>query len=472
MSTSGDSIEVTWSQPRPAIRVLVILVGLGVLVAGAVWVACPPAYRAEAKLQMISPSPRIPMQLVQPSVSQETMDRWIRDQAVFVRNESVLREALADPAIMATSWYRGQKDKIESLEKLKDDLIAAPIPDSTYLSVSFFSRDPKDAAVIVNTVVDKYMARVQSAPQLEYGEEMRRYTEQEKRLGDALKDMRHAKERFLQERLGTPGLTQGVNIVGEQLAALAAAITQLNQEKLRAKAVYENLRQADASRLAISPDMLRAIGQDPEVAGLRDLKLSLEIELESAAEMQPASRPAGDRLHNKMKVVERKLDELMARKEKELREYQVTAAHTAMLNAMHEELALREQQVEVEGKLRDLDQGMLEYQGIDEQQELLERQLAQIREHINRLKLLLQDRTPGQVRRVGVAMPPEALDTRFQASVSLIAIGIPIVYGVLLLLVRLVRGPRRVAMSSTVASVSLQQRLDPTEPLPDNQPVS
>ena len=73
---------------------------------------------------------------------------------------------------------------------------------------------------------------------------------------------------------------------------------------------------------------------------------------------------------------------------------------------------------------------------------LLEDQISRIRDYISQLKMIVGARDMVRVRRVGQAYEPERLDTRVQVLVTPIAGAVPMVFGLVLLLVRAVRDPR------------------------------
>jgi capsular exopolysaccharide synthesis family protein len=74
---------------------------------------------------------------------------------------------------------------------------------------------------------------------------------------------------------------------------------------------------------------------------------------------------------------------------------------------MQAELQMRDRMLEAEYRQRDLDQALTEYRQLQEDQLLLEHQLAQIREHINLLKMVIKDRGMVRVRQVGTALKPK-----------------------------------------------------------------
>ncbi|MHC4444318.1 MAG: GumC domain-containing protein, partial [Planctomycetota bacterium] len=425
---------------RVGSRILLVLVILSVVVILLVWVFNSPRYRAASCVYVESPHPKNPLQLETPPIPLELMDRYVADQAVLLKDDQVLTEVLKSAVVMETEWYRDQPRGDKILVNLKDQLSVERIPKTNYLKVSFATKEPKDASSIVNTVIKKCLAKVQQASQAQYSEELRDYDKEERRLSTELKDVRNKKREFMNQEIGIAGVTEGVNVIGETWRTLAMEVTRLEAEKLHHKATYENLIGVDPSNIAISPEMRMLVEQDPQIGRLRDRRLDLELEL---GELQARGEDDQEDLQvvqTKMKVLDKKLGELMAEREQHIREYQVNVARTRYLNAMQAELQLRDRMLEAEHRQRDLDQALAEYRRLEEDQKLLEHQLAQIREHINLLKMVIKDRGMVPVRQVGAALPPKTKDYSEQAGLTVLAVVVPLLFGILLFVVRGVRG--------------------------------
>jgi len=387
---------------------------VSLIAVAAVWLFTPTRYKASTVVQVESPFPRSPTQLTEPPVPHEQMERYLEDQVVLLRDDSVLREALMDAQVRSTEWYRQHKDKMVSLDKLdkpilldvlRDGLSVTRLPPSAYLQVSFRAANPKDAANIVNTVIDKYLYKIQEMSQLQYQGELDDVRRREKALYDRLQAILNDKMKFIAQSLGAPGVTEGLNLVGERLKTLAAAMTKVEEEKLAAKSVYDNIAGMDRHRIGLTPEIKQLIQDDPRIAALQDRKLELELELQGA----PATAPAEDvsnRWRAQIEFIERKLSELTAARENELYDYQLHSAQTTFVNKTAEELKLRESMLELEARQRDLDQGMARYRNLEEQQAILTKELDLVRQYSNQLELVIKDRGMVRVHKIGTATPP------------------------------------------------------------------
>ena len=451
-SLSGDVKPVA----RPSVRLLWLLIVLALIAVATTWILLPPRFTAKAVVYAESPAPKVPLEIRQPLVPLEIMSRFVADQVVLLKDESLLSEIVQDEAIRETEWFRSQpgdshQEKAkEALEKLKDDLVVEQIPDKNFLSVSFSTRNSKDAPVIVNTAVDRYLAKVKGESYSKLGAELKEATATQTHLNKDLQLIQTAKQEYITKKLGAPGVTQGLSVVGEALCTFSAEAARLEAEKLTCQAVYENLSAVGAASIPIAPTTRIAIEQDPRMVQLRSRRLELELEMAASQPENAASQPENaannrelDRLKRQLQVMDDKLTSLAAQLESEARDYQVNSAETAYLNAMQAELKVRDRLMVLEEQQRDIDRGMAEYRQLEEKQMLLEDRLARINDYISQLQMIRGAQGTVQIRQIGFARPPESLDYERQVQFTLTALAIPVAYGILLILIRLVRGPKR-----------------------------
>ena len=93
---------------------------------------------------------------------------------------------------------------------------------------------------------------------------------------------------------------------------------------------------------------------DKEILGLQQHKSGLEMDRTTALQQVGANHRSILAYDSQIKVVDAQLQELLQKKEQEVREYQINSAHTTFLNAMQSEMALKEHLLEVEAKLTHL----------------------------------------------------------------------------------------------------------------------
>jgi polysaccharide biosynthesis transport protein len=403
----GDVIRIL--KQRMFLILFVWLFFVALTVAGTlVWVTKWPSYSATGAVYVESPFPKIPMENERMLLPVELLDRYVADQAVRVKEEGLLQEALQDDAIRHTDWYKSEKDETRFTD-LKDELSVRQVPQTSYLAVSFSTRNKQDAPVIVNTIIDRYLAKMATQSRTRAEVELSDYEKTDRTMQDQLDSIRRKKEDFITSKLGVAGATQehGLNVVGERYRALMEEVTKLEAEKLQYRAQYENLLGLEPSQIAIPPQMQAQIDLDPEVSGLQTAKVMREQDL------LIAEKTLGDKhrdlrdVRTQLDAIEQQLTKVKAEKEQAVREAQINQAQTMYLNATQAELQVREVMLDAEAQQRDLDRGLAQFHSLEEEQKLFEEQLTRVRDYTNQLRMIVSASGGVRVQRGSMAFEPK-----------------------------------------------------------------
>jgi capsular exopolysaccharide synthesis family protein len=370
-----------------------------------------PRYRSSAAVMVESPFPRNPMEFGEKSASTELLNRFVADQIFMVTDELLLRDALNDPDIRATSWYNDEPNKTLLLQELKSNLGVRQMPNTSIFIISFDTKVVSDAPKIVNTVMRRYLDKVQKLSRDKYSSELVRFTAQEAELKRQITQVRTSKETFITSQFGSPGLTSNVNVAGEVWRALSVEQANLESQALQLKAGFMNLKGLDPSEITLSPTMTLMIDQDPQVAALKGTLISLRQSQLAVLEKAGPKHLSAIQVKNQIDSVQRLLDDYMAQKREEARQYQISAAETAYLNALQAQLQLEERVNEAKAEQRDADRKLAQYQALEEEQRLLENKYEAISDQINSLQLIMKDQQVVRVQDISLAMP--ALERQF-----------------------------------------------------------
>ncbi len=364
-----------------------------------------PRYRSRSLILVESPIPPRPGEFEQSLPTVDVMDRFVADQINLLTDELVLREALQDNDLRSTDWFRKQ-DPTLVLEELKNDLKVVQSADSSYVIVSFSTENPQDAPRIVNSVIKKYLAKVQERTTSGYTRQLEDSNRQEARIKQELESIRQRKKDFIINELSAPGVTTGLDVLGETWRQLAENLTKLEAQKLLYKAMYDNLKAMDPNEIALSPQTQLMIKQDYMVQSLEKTLMELEQSRMYATQRLGEHHRSVTDIAGRIEAVEVKLHDLYAEKEREARDYQLHQAETNYVNAIHAEADLKETVLEAESARRDLDQAMANYQTLEEEQKSLEEQAKEIRAFNSQLFMLMQGRDTVRVQQIGQAQVP------------------------------------------------------------------
>lgn len=368
------------------------------------------AYRAETMIEVESQGPRNPLQLdTNFNVAVEMLNRWLTNQAQLVKHVEVLDAAFKDPGVRSTSWYSEGIQKYGDtglFEKLEDDLGVSPIPNTSFLLVTFSAPNPKDARTIVNTIVRKYLDLVRVRSKTELSTKLAEMTAQRDLLQKELNAAREEKERYIGTSINAPGFVSGVNVVGEQWRALAVEASRLEAEKLMLEGAWENLKDTDPAQLALSPQMQAYIQQDPQVMALSNALINLRQQHQSLLSRAGPNHRELKLLASQIDATQKTYDDLVRQKQTEIRDFQTTSAETAFMNALKTHLSLKERVTAFEAAQRDLDQKLARVSSLEDRQEMLKAQYERVADFVQQLGLLNSSQETIRVRQVGEATEP------------------------------------------------------------------
>jgi capsular exopolysaccharide synthesis family protein len=365
-----------------------------------------PSYRAVSIVQVESPNPKTPLQLQEPLVQVDLMDRYVADQIVRVTSDTVLQEALKSADVMGTGWYQdagGNKDEL--LDELKDKLEVKQVPNTNFMAVSLSTKRAEDAPKIINSVIQKYLADIEATGKTTVRREYEYYREQTNTKLGQLRNRREEKSNYVKS-FRTPGVTEGLNVVGETFRSLADAVTNLEAQKLQFKAQYENLKGLTPDQIAVSPQMQQLIQQDPQVYALTNQLINLQQTKEVTLRRVGPSHREVQQIEASIQGIESQLSGVQLAKEKEVLDYQLKSAEQAYLNATQAELQLRDRLTSQEAMQADIDHKMAEFRSIEEDVLMLEQEYSQLNQFTNQLGLMTAGEGVSRVRQIGQAMPP------------------------------------------------------------------
>lgn len=174
MGTQGpmNAVSSVGSIAESMLRYKWMIIAIFLLVAVpssiAIWTQIVPKYRARGEVRV---------RPIIPSLVFRTEDNgmiplynsFLNTQVSIIRSLTVLQRVLDRPEIQETDWYKGtrksvipwlRRDKVPPMERLSDNLSVQPRSRTEIIDVTFISRKPKDAKLIVDTVLDQYIKYV------------------------------------------------------------------------------------------------------------------------------------------------------------------------------------------------------------------------------------------------------------------------------------------------------------------------
>lgn len=163
--TLGDILRVLRERMFLVLGVWLLVSALAVGVTAAVQVYYP-LWPAGALVQVVSLQAPDPTDILntRSSVNETGIERLLLDQSFLAISPPVLDQALQDPEVRSTAWYVEAKAKFESdatkriSDQLKQTIGVNPVRRTSLLSFDCATKVPRDAPILVNTLIDKYIA--------------------------------------------------------------------------------------------------------------------------------------------------------------------------------------------------------------------------------------------------------------------------------------------------------------------------
>jgi len=345
-----------------SVAICTVLAVVGTLL----WSMFAPLYTAEGYLIVNAPrgsefAPNVGL------YGKEIMDRLAQTTAETVQRPDVLvlavgasEESVPDDLeghirdVQQTSWFR--KDKSRAAQRLEEEISIAPVAGTNLIRVSYTGRNPKEAPIIVNAMLEAAEYYYARAVQGDVTKDIRKLTEER----EGIEDKRKAA--LQRARNVTPGST-ATGRIGElqlqvamyqvEMRAYQTEITKLELEKSREETAMKNIANMSDAELAQLPEMELAIANDPLIRNLRAALVNLEAERENAAaRLAPEHlvvKNLGARIGSITTQLEQRSEELKATQARMLR----SARESALAAVMQQLAQVRAEYQEAERKATD-----------------------------------------------------------------------------------------------------------------------
>ena len=398
---------------RRHILLMVSLIILGLIIGGTSWYLLwkyIPKYTAETYLKVLPPTERDPMVIGGTLANKDIQYGHRLSMASLITTQSSLLRLIERNKVQETEWFE-QFGKIEDVrirkafKNLRKRFRAYAQRDGAYVVVSMTCGDKAEAALIVNEMVDLFLASQGSAKRAEVAEKLARFNDQRDNVQRDL----DAAERALSEVRAASRLTDLGEHRFRTTIQLKLDSLELEQSNLvlgikQVQANIENLKE-----LAVGPiaeQVKHEIETDPVM-----VLLAQQIALQE-------SRLAG-RLtkfgenHRVVRETRELINEISEKRELRKAEIAEQTRQSNLKNAQDTLIVLQERLVELErmreeaaAKKRDLDLARVQYERRASIRDERKKTLDSIKEQIEKLRIVREDPETPKVRFAGYAPEP------------------------------------------------------------------
>ena len=367
-----------------------------------------PKYTARTYIEVLSPGRTDPTVIGGALAGKDIAYEFRFSKAALIKQQNMLQQLIRRDAIQATKWFRSFNDDIAKIIKdLEDNFGAVPDRNSSYILVSMTCGDPKEAALIVNEMVDLFISSQRTNAETDAGQKLRELGQQENDLRDKLRTITSS----LADIRRTTGITQleSGNSEGEFRNTITQKLGNLEIEKIKVEADMEQIRTSVENyqeRTTVSDVVQRDTENDQVVMQLMQRISSYEAELARKLTTLGENHREVQQLRELLRQTVAEKDARSSAKSQQIRNSDVTVARDQLAVLTNRLAKLAELRDKTENEQRDLDNARSQYDQFVSDREEAKTKLFSIQEQISKYNLIKQDAESSKVKSIGPAPEP------------------------------------------------------------------
>jgi len=397
---------------RRHLLLMICLTVLGLVAGGGTWKLLQkymPRYTARTYIQVLPPVEKDPMTIGSVQLHKDILYGHRQTIANLIKQQRTLEELLDRDKVKETRWFgRMGEDRRKAVKALKRHFGAHAQRDSEFVEISMTSGSAREAADIVNEMLEMFLSRQGATEKREIADKMQQLEEQRIRVQGEL----DAAEKGLDDVRTAYGLTDLERPAGRYFQhTVTVKLNNLELQKNELDLIIRQLRAdiANLQELATGPitEQIEAtIEKDPLMIDLAHQLASWESQLSGLltkfGENHRDVRQARERIEETKKRRNQRKIEIA----NQTRRANLENARDSLIVLQERFEQLEQMRQEAEAKKKQLDLARIQYdKGVkirDERREMLDT----IKEQIEKLKTLHDDPETPKVLSVGKAPPP------------------------------------------------------------------
>ncbi|MFA6185627.1 MAG: polysaccharide biosynthesis tyrosine autokinase [Phycisphaerae bacterium] len=411
LANSGITPKEILDILRRHMFLIIMMTILGAVVGVGLWFVLrkvAPKYTARTYIEVLSPGQSDPTIIGSPLAGKDIAYEFRFSKAALIKQQNMLQELIRRDAIKETRWFKSFNDDIANIIKdLEDNFGAVPDRNSSYILVSMTCGDPKEAALIVNEMVDLFIKSQKTNAETEAGQKLRELGLQENELRDKLRSITTS----LDDIRRTTGITQletggeGTDFrhtVTQKLASLEVEKTKVEADMEQIKASVANFEE----RTTVSEVVQRDTENDQVVMQLMERISSYEAELARKQTNLGENHREVQQLRELLRQTIAEKDVRSNAKSQQIRNSDVTLAKDQLALLTNRLAKLQELRDKTENEQRDLDNARSQYDQFVSDREETKTKLFDVQAQISKYNLIKQDAESSKVKAIGPAPEP------------------------------------------------------------------
>lgn len=373
-----------------------------------------PEYRANALIRVDSISPpSVTEPLKRDLARQEDIERELQNQVLLVKSPAVLQNAVLDPDLRRTEWYKEAEEEAKRkgesvLDILGDTIGASPVRNSNFLNVAASWRVPEEVPILVNTVVRKYVAEIDR-------QQKNMIRSSEDQLGKELDLAKNAYEIAKQE-IGAFRQTADFSSitsqeVSEKVLTLTALVTEIEVDTLGKKTQWETLQNVTPEGMPITADLQALLAQDPTIRRLEQDLVSAEQSLNFVLQRFGTNHRSAKNARFNRDSMASQVEQERAVKILDFQKQQLDYSQRNFLEAQEQLLVLREKLIDAKAEQSDKDVKKARYESLLDERDQARFRYESLLQNKNDLSMVLRQKTTVQIAIQSNAIKPLRLSS-------------------------------------------------------------
>lgn len=366
-----------------------------------------PSYSATAYVEVISNQPKPQFETEHQQLQKDVFERFIKSQAIYVTQHSILSKVLRDQSVRSTTWFK-ETEQDKRLGDLEDAVSCSAVRDTNYISVSMSTKDPKDPHQIVNALVTMYLNDVRERYSQPYRQQVADYNQE---LANVKQQIQQKKQQIQEfgatispgDRPSRDGGGQGVLV--EKLKKEQERVSEIELETAELQSLKELY--TDPGRNPVTPEDRIQVDQDPRVNSLNNQVIALEQEINIMLERFGPNHRETQAMQSRLDEARRQLGPERDRKLREILEYKKEQIETAYYNSQNALLLAKERLAETQAQQADLDRKISEFNTLQDELDLLIEFQNRIDQYLHDIQKIVADRGAVRVESAVSAQAPE-----------------------------------------------------------------
>lgn len=401
---------------RRHMLLIISLVALGFLAGGTGWYLLrrfAPKYTAQTYIRVLPPVVKDPMIIASQVVNKDIQYGYRVSMVSLLKQQSTLQKLLERDKVKNTKWFRSfgevrDRSIVRAIDDLKKRFGAVAQRDGDYIIVSMTCGNREESALIVNEMVDLFVASQGTTKRKEVSERLTRLNDQLDRIEGSLA----SSERALDETRRSYDLTDIERVSGRNFRhTIELTLDDLN---LKQSALVLDINQLQAAiksleELAVGPineQIENQIERDPVMLSLAQQLAFQESELAGRLTKFGENHRAIKQIQDLIKEIRLRREIRKAEIAEQTRQANLKNAQDSLIIMQERYAELGRQQQEAEAKKKNLDLARIEYERRQSIRDERKERLDELKQQIEKQKIILEDPETPKVQRVGLAPPP------------------------------------------------------------------